>query len=242
MKACITGRNGLIGGALWARLSSLGWDLTPIPSADCDYIFHFGSPSSTVIFDKCLDYCVDESVHSFLSLVRFCRDNKVKLIYASSSATYANTTTYGKCKSALEALQHIYSDVPVLALRPFVIYGPNEEHKGEYASTLYQLIKSMAKGERPVLYGDGTQTRDFIYIDDAVDAIIDKRDEVGFADIGTGTSYQFKDLVGIINEVLGTNLEPVFVGKPKGYIEENLCKNPYKCKVDIREGIRRTLK
>lgn len=237
MKLGITGIEGLIGSAL-AKKSRLH-EIYSYPRPDLDYLFLFGSPSSNIIFDQNLDYCMEETINSFINAIQYCRDNKIKLIYPSSATIYNKNTSYARCKAILEEIQMIYAG-DVLACRIFAGYG-FEEHKGEYASVIYQWCKQMKAGEQPIIYGDGTQTRDFIYVDDIADNIIANKDEVGFIDIGTGINNSFNDVVKTINKVLGTKIEPIYVNKPKQYVEETPCRYPCKCKVSLEEGIRKIL-
>ena len=105
-----------------------------------------------------------------------------KLIYASSGSVYGNTplpqsenqepkpaNLYGVAKLALEKIASVYSDqVESVGLRIFAGYGPGEEHKGEIASPVAIFLFAALKGEPLVIYGNGEQSRDFIYIDDVV--------------------------------------------------------------------------
>ena len=74
-----------------------------------------------------------------------------------------------------EGIARLYTDLygmSLIGLRYFSVYGPHEQHKGKYANNISQFLWSLASGERPVIYGDGSQTRDFTYIDDVVEANI----------------------------------------------------------------------
>ena len=99
----------------------------------------------------------------------------------------------------------------------------------------------MKKGERPIIYGDGTQTRDFIYIDDIIDNIIKYKDEMGTIDIGTGINTSFNKIVEIINNKLHTNIKPIYQDKPDFYVEDTMCKNPCKYKISIEDGIQKII-
>jgi len=234
MNVGITGISGFLGSALAERFDGA----YSYPRPDLDYLFLFGSPSSNIVFDQNIDYCFEETVNSFLNAVQFCRDNHIKLIYPSSATVYNKNTTYARCKAVLEEIHQAYGG-DILGLRIFAGYGPGEAHKGDYASIVYKFCKEMKQGKRPVIWGDGTQTRDFIYIDDIIDNILDAKDEKGILDIGTGKNISFNEIVAAINRELNTNIEPVYIEKPTRYVNETPCKNSLPCKVDIREGIRR---
>lgn len=240
MKASITGSRGFIGGALAKKLESMGWEVYPYPRKDVDYYFMFGSPSSQMIFSHNIDYCVKETINSFLDAIAFCKNNNIKLIYPSSATVYNKNNAYAHTKAALEEIQGAY-DSNVLGLRIFAGYGVGEDHKKEYANVIYQFCQQMKRGEQPVIWGDGTQTRDFIYIEDIVNTIVENLDKVGIIDIGTGVNTSLNEIVQLINEELGTDIKPVFVDKPPKYVENTICNNPIKESISIREGIRRIL-
>src|SRR3989304_1360929 len=128
MKIGITGRNGFIGSALALELKDC--QIYSYPRPDLDILFHFGSPSSDFIFKQNMDYCFSETIDSFLEMVRFCRDNKIKLVYPSSATVYNKATPYARGKSCLEEIHQAYGG-DILGLRIFAGYGPGEEHKGE---------------------------------------------------------------------------------------------------------------
>lgn len=240
-KIGITGINGFIGSALAKRLKELGVKVYSYPRPDLDYLFLFGSPSSNIIFDENIDYCFEETINGFLNAIQFCRNNNIKLIYPSSATVYNKNTSYAHCKAILEEIHLAYGG-NILGLRIFAGYGVGEKHKGEYASIVYQFCKQMKKGNRPIIYGDGKQTRDFIYIDDIVENILESVDKRGIIDIGTGVNHSFLEVVEIINKQLGKNITPIFATKPKEYVQETVCKNPCSYKYSLEDGIKEILK
>ncbi len=228
----ILGRSGLIGKELMKRFP----DAISYLRKDVDKVYLFNSPSSQVLFNYAPEYCKQITITQFKEALKFCEQYSIKLVYPSSGNVYTLQNEYARCKEELELI-HYYSNYQnVLGLRIFAGYG-HEEHKGEYASVVYQFIKEMKLGKRPIVFGDGEQVRDFIYVKDIVDNII-KQEGTGVVDIGSGVSTSFNDLVRIINQELGTELEPFYVPKPKNYIQEAICKNPCDVKYSLREGIR----
>jgi len=248
MKVGITGINGFLGSALAERFGKIA-EVYPYPRPDLDYLFLFGSPSSNIVFDQNIDYCFEETINSFLNAIQFCRDHGIKLIYPSSATVYNKNTTYARCKAALEEIHLAYGG-DVLGLRIFAGYGPGEGHKGEYASIVYQFCRQMKHNKRPVIFGNGKQTRDFVYIDDIAYNILLAVSEkkTGIIDIGTGINTSFNLVVKTINKVLNATkvakemIEPVYVNKPKHYISETPCQNPSKCYVSLEQGIKKILK
>jgi len=224
----ILGRNGFIGRALAQR------DLPPA-------IYFFGSPSSNVLFDEDLDTCLRETIDGFLSLLSRCRQTGEYLVYASSATVTNKNTSYARCKAILEELHLAYGDdVRALGVRIAAGYGPGEAHKGRYASVIYQWCQQMSRGDRPAIYGDGSQTRDFIYIDDIADTIAEyARDgRTGIVEIGTGVNTSFRRIVAEINAALGSALEPRYVPRPAQYVHETPV-SAVPCRIPLREGIRR---
>ncbi len=239
-KATITGISGFLGSNLNKRLLSMGWETYETLRTDVDYVFLFGSPSSDIWYKYAKNYSIRETIENFINVAEFCEENKIKLIYPSSATIYEGNTTYARSKGVLEALAPMYGET--LGLRIFAGYGVGEEHKKEYASTIYQFIKEMKQGKRPIIWGDGEQSRDWIYIDDIVDNIIEFKDKEGTIDIGTGLNYSMNEVVDLINKALQTKLKPTYIEKPEFYIEETICKNPCKCKISLEEGIRKIIR
>ncbi len=240
MKCIVTGNKGFIGGALVRQLITRGHTVSSYPIPDADVFFHFGSPSSNILFNHALDHAVDETISGFLNAVRFCKKNSIKLIYPSSATVYTKTNNYSHIKAVLEEIHGAYGG-DILGLRIFTGYGVGEAHKGEYASIAYQFCQQMKQGIQPVIYGDGNQTRDFVYIEDIVDEILMNLSTTGLIDIGTGVSTSFNRVVELINGLLQTNIHPRYIEKPVNYIEETICLTPIQNPIDIEIGLKKTL-
>ena len=88
--------------------------------------------------------------------------------------------------------------------------------KGEYASTVAQLADTIANGDRPELFGDGTQTRDFTHVSDVVSGAVQaaKHELEGVYNVGAGQSYSFNTVVELLNDELGTDVTPEYVENP----------------------------
>ncbi|MFW6045743.1 MAG: GDP-mannose 4,6-dehydratase, partial [Natronomonas sp.] len=91
-----------------------------------------------------------------------------------------------------------------------------ESHKGEYANLISQFADDIANGRSPVIYGDGTQTRDFTHVEDVVDALVRAADAEldGTYNVGTGDAYSFNELVDRLNDLLGVDVEPEYIENP----------------------------
>ena len=237
MKFTVLGRNGFIGSALYSKLQTIGQVYNYL-RPDVDVVFHFASPSSKILFNYSLDYSVDETISSFLNIVRYCREYNIKLVYPSSATIYTPMNSYAYTKKALENIHLAYGG-DILGLRIFAGYGVGEEHKGEYASIVYKFCKEMINDERPSVFEDGSQTRDFIYIDDIVDTIINNLNKTGIIDVGTGVNTTFNKIINLINKNLNKNIKPVYIGEIENYPMHTVCKNPIKSFIPVEEGIKK---
>lgn len=209
------------------------WQQVP---KDIEYIFHFAAPSSITLFKREPERCFDETVHGFWNALEFAKENGVKkVIYPSTGSLYAGNemphrediypkprNLYAAAKVACEGLANSYSDfVKSLGLRIFAGYGPGEEWKKDFGSVLYLFIRDYMNNNPPEIWGDGSQVRDFVYIDDIVKIVVKAAEieDVGVVNIGTGKSKSFKELLGIIKETLNANIDPVYKPKEKNYVE-----------------------
>jgi nucleoside-diphosphate-sugar epimerase len=142
-------------------------------------------------------------------------------------------------------------DIDTAALRYFNIFGPRQDPNGEYAAVIPKFIDLMLAGERPVIYGDGEQSRDFTYIDNAIQANIlaAESDVTGEAfNVGTGGRVTVNELVAALNDQLGTDIDPIYDDPRPGDVrhshadvskaEELL---DYEPAVEFEEGLERTI-
>lgn len=217
----IIGRSGFLGGALARRFT----DVSSFPTKDTKYLFHFGSPTH-MGFNQNSDYHTKEVFDSFLYLLPYCRDNEIKFIYASSALVYEPDTAFSRHKKALELLAANYSNT--LGLRIFPVY--DKDH-----TVIAEWCKDKKAGRVSTIYGNGSQIRDFIHINDAVEQIISLMDNTGIWDIGAGKPYAFSKII----EMIGGKF--VYVDKPEGYFQGIYCKNPLPTKISLDEGIRNIL-
>lgn len=229
---CVIGKRGFLGSALSKKL---GGDVDYFPKKDTKVVFHFDSPVHP-IFEENPAYHLNRIISDFLFLLPYCRDNGIFFIYPSSALVYEKDTEFTRYKKLTELMGSYYPNT--LGLRIFPVYGP-----GENRTAITQWCNAMQKGERPVVYGDGTQKRDFIYIDDAVEQMIDlmQRRVTGVRDIGAGKPISFNQIVKTINGVLGTKIEPKYIPAPVDYSKGIVCKDPLLTKYSLEYGIKRIL-
>lgn len=163
-----------------------------------------------------------------------------KFIYASSCAVYGTShqpfheketnpsNAYGASKLQFDQWAIPWGEenkVSVIGLRYSNVFGNGEEHKGKSASMIYQLMQQMKVG-RPRLFKWGEQQRDFVHIDDVVDAnlLASETKATGVFNVGSGRATSFNQIVAILNKVLGTNWEVEYFDNPyEGYQEFTQC-------------------
>ncbi len=152
------------------------------------------------------------------------------VVVASSSSVYGSSEELPKVETMTErpespyALSKYYTeklalqfsnlyDIDTVALRYFNIFGPGQDPEGEYAAVIPKFIDLMLAGDRPVIYGDGEQSRDFTYIENAIQANIKaaEGDVTGEAfNVGTGGRVTVNELVESLNELLQTDIDPIY--------------------------------
>jgi UDP-glucose 4-epimerase len=164
-----------------------------------------------------------------------------RVVFAASSSAYGGTATeagqreeqlpsakspYAAAKLAgehyMEAFAAAYG-LETVRLRFFNIFGPRQRSDSPYSGVIALFIKAMAEGERPRIHGDGTQSRDFTYVANAVSALL-KAAEAPEAsghvyNVGTGRSVSVLHLVKTLNELFETQLEPIFTGSRTGDVK-----------------------
>jgi UDP-glucose 4-epimerase len=154
-----------------------------------------------------------------------------KLVTASSASVYGladtfptredhhpynNRTWYGASKIMLEGLLRSFNDMyglPYVALRYFNVYGPRMDIHGKYTEVLIRWMERIAKGEPPLILGDGSATMDFIYIEDVARSNVlalqsDVSDEA--FNVGSGTETSLNQLAAALLEVMGSGLAPEY--------------------------------
>jgi len=233
-----------------------------------DVVFHLGIPSSSPMY-KQNPRLVGEAINDAIEIFEYAKDKGSKVVYASSSSIYNGNTPpyredmptyvtdyYTECRYAIERLAKLYQTlygVRSVGLRFFSVYGPRERYKGRYANTLSQFLWAMMKDERPIVYGDGTQTRDFIYVSDVAEALIlaMKKDfDCEIFNVGTGVAKSFNDTIEMLNEALSKNIEPIYKPNPiKNYVAHTLADTSkaesilgFEAKISLEAGITFLLK
>jgi ADP-L-glycero-D-manno-heptose 6-epimerase len=226
---------GYRGDFVAANLATLDWR-ERFGDEKFDAIFHLASITDTTNHDQFEQ--VHDNVESFRRLLNFARPTKTRIVYASSAATYgpakeasvesngaapANIYAFSKTimdniamREAMDATDWI-----VIGLRYFNVYGPREAHKGVPASMIYHLSKQMRAGQRPRIFKQGEQKRDFVYVKDVVGGSILALEATksGVYNLGCGQARSFNELVDVLNKCLGTKLQPDYIDNPHAHYQ-----------------------
>ena len=215
------------GDVVAADMADPNWSLS-VADEPFDQIYHLAAISDQRVTDQ--PKMMRANVEGFRVLLDFAAETRTPIVYASSASTYGleggvmsesqpakPATVYAFSKTIMDNLARIqtqkFDDWRLIGLRYFNVYGPRETHKGVPASMIYHLSEQMKQGKNPRIFEHGEQKRDFVYVDDAVDGTIlamEKAPATGVYNIGSGIPRTFNDMVKILNDVLGTKLDPEY--------------------------------
>jgi len=166
---------------------------------------------------------------------------------------YNNRTWYGAAKVMLEGLLRSYHDMfglPYVAFRYFNVYGPRMDIHGKYTEVLIRWMERLEAGQPPLILGDGTQTMDFVYVDDIARANVlglasDVSDEV--FNVASGTETSLNDLAAALSRVMGRDVTPEYgPARAVNPVPRRLASTAkaerllgFKASVPLEEGLRR---
>jgi len=206
-------------------------------NSDIDLILHFGSPTSVILFKQDPTRYFNNTINGMKNILEFAKKKSVKkLIYPSSASVYAKNSPphtenivpkpsnpYGIAKVECENLARSYNNtINSLGLRIFAVYGPGEERKQNLSSVINLFLEDVKNSKNPVIFGDGTQTRDFIYVDDVITAIINSTElsQQGIINVGSGIPTSFNQVIEKIGNIVEKKINPVYVKKESNYVEK----------------------
>ena len=191
-----------------------------------DGVFHEAALVSVPESFKMQNEYFDVNVNGTENILKLAKEYGFKIVYASSSSVYGNPKSvpikedddrnplnpYAKTKLEDELLAEKYSEmgVHVIGLRYFNIFGRRQSK--EYAGVIKLFLEKIRQNKAPIINGDGSQTRDFVYVEDVVKANIlamDSNIKYKFLNVGTGFSISILDLANVCIEASGLSLKPV---------------------------------
>ena len=231
-----------------------------------DQVFHLAAITSPPEFENLMADGYDVNVLGTYNILAASQVNKVKkVVIASSSSIYGNSSGmtsedsppkkfgnfYPLTKMINEMTAKMFKDygLEVVALRYFNTYGIGENSKGPYSSVIWKFIESIRNSKKPVIYGDGKQSRDFVYVKDvAIASLLSMEKGVPGEtyNVGTGRSTAFNAIFDIVKRETGYEGEAEYVKNPlKSYQEFTLADISkskrildYSPQFDIRMGVR----
>lgn len=202
-----------------------------------DYVFHQAAISDTTVMDQKL--MVKINTNAFVDLLNLSLAHGVKgVVYASSAGTYGNSpapntvgageepeNVYGFSKLMMDhaAYQFMkaHPEMSIVGLRYFNVYGPREVYKGKTASMILQLGLQMLSGKTPKLFKWGEQKRDFVFIEDVVQAnlrgISPKKS--GVYNVGAGAARMYNEIIGCLHKELGLETEVEYIDNPWSFFQ-----------------------
>jgi nucleoside-diphosphate-sugar epimerase len=234
-----------------------------------DYVIHLAARTS--VPKSVQDPLETNSVNidGTLNVLVAARDAKVRrFVYAASSAAYGETPTlpkietmppepispYGVTKYVGELYAQVFGRVYALenaSIRYFNVFGPHQDPTSQYSGVLSRFMLAVIKGQAPVIYGDGEQSRDFTYIDNIVDVTL-RACEAGGAsgkvfNGGTGARITLNEVVALLVKITGKKIQKKYEAPRSGDIRDSqadvsLAKKVlgYQPLVQFEEGLKRT--
>lgn len=235
-----------------------------------DGIFHLGTTASSIFFrdDRPL---VGRAISDLINLLELAKRENCKMVYASTSSIYNGNKTpyketqiihvadfYSEIRYYFERICELYHNlygVKSVGLRFFSVYGPGEKSKKDRANLVSQFLWWMQEDKSPVVWGDGTQERDFIYVEDVINGMklaMLSDIECDIFNIGDGKSYSLNELVSILNRLLKKNIPINYIKNPlegRAYFAQYHLADITKArdilgfiaKISLKDGIRRTM-
>jgi UDP-glucose 4-epimerase len=234
-----------------------------------DVVFHLAA----LWLLHCHEYpqsAFEVNIRGTFNVLEACRLRGVrKLVYSSSASVYGdavevpmtedhpynNRTFYGATKIAGEhmarAHHHRYG-LDYVGLRYMNIYGPRQDYMGAYVAVVMKILDRIDRGEPPIVYGDGSQSYDFIYVEDAADCnVLAARSDATdrFYNVGAGVETTIREICEMLlrltgSEHLGIRYEPAgqtFVTRRVGSTEAAARDLGFRAKTPVEEGLRRLI-
>lgn len=232
------------------------------------YVFHLAA----LWLLHCYEYpraAFHVNIEGTFNVLEACIRHRVKkLIYSSSASVYgdaltipitedhpfSNRTFYGATKIAGEQMCRAFYErygLNYVGLRYMNVYGPRQDYRGAYVSVIMKVLDRIDAGDPPIVYGDGSQTFDFIDVVDAAKANV-YAVKCGAADVlynvGSGVGTTIRELAELLLEITGSDLEiqyepagQTFVTKRIGSTEKARRELGFKAMTDLRTGLRRLI-
>ncbi|MDR2830163.1 MAG: GDP-mannose 4,6-dehydratase [Methanobrevibacter sp.] len=208
---------------------------------DVDYIFHFAAMASVPLSVKNPILTNENNVDTTIKLLDVAKDTDIKkFVFASSSAVYGNnlnvplkesellvpTSPYAASKASCELyIKSFYESYGLksVSFRFFNVFGPRQDPNSQYAAVIPKFIDTIMNKRQAVIFGDGEQSRDFIFVRDLVKANIlaAKSKFNGVLNLGSGRAITINQLYELIKNIINSNLEPKYLDERLGDIKHS---------------------
>ncbi len=211
--------------------------------AGADYVFHQGALASVPrSIENPMGTHVANATGTLMLLDAARMAGVKRVVYAASSSAYGDQPELPKVETMLPSPLSPYAasklageyycqafttcyGLETVCLRYFNVYGPRQDPQSVYAAVIPRFIVAMLKGERPVIYGDGEQSRDFTFIADCVAANLLAATAPNAAgqvvNVACGERYSLNKLVALLNRILGTAIEPIYEPARRGDVRHS---------------------
>lgn len=243
-------------------------DILDSAMKDVDYVIHLAA----LWLLQCYEYpraAFDVNIRGTFNVLEACVNNKIKkLIYSSSASVYGdaleipmaedhpfnNRTFYGATKIAGEqmcrAFYHRYG-LRYIGLRYMNVYGARQDYRGAYIAVIMKILDRLDQGLSPIVYGDGSQAYDFIYVTDCARAnlcAISKDQNDAFYNVGRGIQTSIKELAEMILKIAGAKLKVQYESGGNTFVKNRVgCPKKaemdlgFKAQVDLQEGLEKLI-
>lgn len=238
--------------------------------AGVDTVFHQAAISSVPISVKDPIASHEANVNGTLNLFVACRDAGVRrVVYASSASVFGDDPILPKCEDmvpkpmspygAQKYFGEVYAEVfwrvfglETIGLRYFNVFGPRQDASSPYSGVLARFIPAVLNGQRPIIYGDGLQSRDFTFVSNVVDANLkaSKVDRVAgeVFNIADGDKITINEVLDEIKSLIGSQVEPIFESARPGDILHSQADPSkaqrlldWKSSITFRQGLEKTI-
>jgi len=235
---------------------------------DIDYILHQAAIPSVPRSVKDPISSNNANINGTLNVLYAAKENNVKkVVCASSSSAYGNTPTLPKietmipqplspyavskvsCEYYCKAFNEVY-DLSTASLRYFNVYGPRQNPNSQYAAVIPKFITKIINNSKPAIYGDGTQTRDFTFIEDVISANIlaAESKQTGVFNIGSGRNISINGLAELIMKLCDKKTGVEYTNPAPGDVKDSLAditkannELGYTPKYNLKRGLEETI-
>lgn len=237
---------------------------------DCDYVLHQAALPSVPRSVANPQTTNRINIGGILNMLEAARRQKVKrFVFASSSSVYGDTPTLPKIESMPPNPMSPYATtkltgefycrnfldlygLPTVCLRYFNIFGPRQDPNSDYAAVVPKFITALLNGRRPTVFGDGEQSRDFTYIENAVAANLlaceSESAPGGVYNVACGDRFTLNQLFNALQGIIGSSVKPVYTDERAGDIKHSLADIQaaktglgYNPRIDFKQGLAKTV-